>query len=138
MAVISGAFISTSQIYSDIQNNSSVKIEYTDASDDYSERLIDPLEYFQGRNGCTYIRAYCHLREEERTFRLDRVVSWIPENENSSGGMERFACRPPIQKASNPVWSRPTSRHIASRHISYGAAAAVIRCSPCSAARRRL
>ena len=32
------------------------------------ERLID-VHRFDG----IYIRAYCHLRKEERTFRLDRV-----------------------------------------------------------------
>ncbi|MBN1837446.1 MAG: hypothetical protein JW820_16445, partial [Spirochaetales bacterium] len=29
-----------------------------------------------GRNACTGGRAYCHLREEERTIRLDRIHSW--------------------------------------------------------------
>jgi hypothetical protein len=29
-----------------------------------------------GRNGYTYLKAYCCLREEERTFRVDRILSW--------------------------------------------------------------
>lgn len=27
-------------------------------------------------NGYTYLRAYCNLRDQERTFRLDRIRSW--------------------------------------------------------------
>ena len=45
------------------QRKESVKIFYG-----AKERLID-VQRFDG----VYIRAYCHLRKEERTFRLDRV-----------------------------------------------------------------
>lgn len=39
-----------------------------------SERVISPL-LVQGR----YLVAYCHLRDDERTFRLDRIVAtWWP------------------------------------------------------------
>ena len=39
-----------------------------------SERVISPL-YVEG----LYLVAYCHLRDDERTFRLDRIVAtWWP------------------------------------------------------------
>ncbi len=40
-----------------------------------SERVISPL-LVQGQ----YLVAYCHLRDDERTFRLDRIVAtWWPD-----------------------------------------------------------
>jgi predicted DNA-binding transcriptional regulator YafY len=37
-------------------------------------RRIDPL-YPTEHNGIYYLVAYCHLRREQRTFRLDRIFS---------------------------------------------------------------
>jgi len=53
-----------------------VRIAYTDGDGEPSIRVIEPMRIYPARNGCTYIKAYCHLREEERTFRLDRIRSW--------------------------------------------------------------
>ena len=53
-----------------------VRIAYTSGYGESSIRIIEPVRIYQGRNGYTYLRAYCHLREEERTFRLDRIRSW--------------------------------------------------------------
>lgn len=53
-----------------------VRIAYTDGCGEGSIRVIEPLRVYQGRNGHTYLRAWCHLREEERTFRMDRIRSW--------------------------------------------------------------
>jgi DNA polymerase-3 subunit epsilon len=38
-----------------------------------TRRRIDPLTVVQNRD-TIYLRAYCHLRQDERTFRLDRIV----------------------------------------------------------------
>jgi DNA polymerase III subunit epsilon len=40
---------------------------------DYTDRTISPL-YATEQNGATYIVAYCHLRQAQRTFRLDRII----------------------------------------------------------------
>lgn len=45
---------------------------------------IEPIRYFSGRNGCAYLKAYCHLREEVRTFRTDRIHSWTEVEEGHS------------------------------------------------------
>lgn len=37
-------------------------------------RVIEPL-YTTRRDGVSYLIAYCRLRQEQRTFRLDRIVS---------------------------------------------------------------
>jgi len=54
---MTGTSISTSQIYSDIHNKSLIRIEYSNAYNDYSERLINPLECCLGSNGYTYIKV---------------------------------------------------------------------------------
>ena len=52
------------------------RIAYTNGYGEPSIRVIEPLRIYQGRNGYTYLRAYCNLRDQERTFRLDRIRSW--------------------------------------------------------------
>lgn len=46
-----------------------VRIVYEDASGDQTERRITPLHC----SASGVITAYCHLRNDERTFRLDRI-----------------------------------------------------------------
>ncbi len=41
-----------------------------------SRRRVEIVHWSHGRNGFTYLRAFCFLREEERTFRGDRIVEW--------------------------------------------------------------
>jgi predicted DNA-binding transcriptional regulator YafY len=36
-------------------------------------RVVQPLEVYYER-GHGYMRAFCHLRQEERSFRLDRIA----------------------------------------------------------------
>ena len=51
------------------------RISYTNESRETSVRTIDVLQTSQSRDGVLYIRAYCHLRGMERTFRADRVTA---------------------------------------------------------------
>lgn len=48
-------------------------LRYADKNGEYSSREITPIDV-QGLSDYIYLRAYCHLRREERTFRLDRIV----------------------------------------------------------------
>ena len=64
--------------YPETDIGSRVRIAYTDGYGQSSIRVIEPRRIFRGGNGYAYIRAWCHLRAEERTFRLDRVRSWEP------------------------------------------------------------
>jgi DNA polymerase-3 subunit epsilon len=50
-----------------------VRILYAGASGT-TERIIEPL-YSTSKGGMTYLIAHCRLRQEQRTFRLDRIVS---------------------------------------------------------------
>jgi len=48
-------------------------IKYMDKDGEVSERWISPKEVL-GLSDYIYLRAYCHTREAERTFRLDRII----------------------------------------------------------------
>jgi predicted DNA-binding transcriptional regulator YafY len=48
-------------------------ISYIDATGSETERTITPLRV-EGSQEAIYLVAYCHLREEERHFRLDRIL----------------------------------------------------------------
>jgi hypothetical protein len=41
-----------------------------------SRRRVEIVRWSHARNSFTYLRAFCYLREEERTFRGDRIVEW--------------------------------------------------------------
>jgi proteasome accessory factor C len=51
-----------------------IQITHVSAARDVSTtRTVDPLEVVQWQ-GHTYLHAWCHLAEDRRTFRLDRIV----------------------------------------------------------------
>lgn len=64
--------------------NVPVSIDYFDSKGALTHRTIYPLERYV-RGGLEYIRAFCALREEERTFRADRIRSWKREKDDSAG-----------------------------------------------------
>ena len=50
-----------------------LRIRYAASDGKQSERVVQPLKVTL-REQATYLVAYCHLKREERTFRLDRIV----------------------------------------------------------------
>ena len=48
-------------------------IKYVDGDGEETERWITPKQV-TGLKDYIYLQAYCHLREDERSFRLDRIV----------------------------------------------------------------
>lgn len=60
-------------LYDALTNGRSLPIRYVNAEGQSSSRVIRPETSFaSGRN--TYIRAFCEMSREVRTFRLDRIV----------------------------------------------------------------
>jgi hypothetical protein len=51
-----------------------VDIVYCNETGRVSRRRVEVVRWSHGRKGFIYLRAYCFLREEERTFRTDRIV----------------------------------------------------------------
>lgn len=62
-------------IYSAIKNFQRIKLTYRALySNEETERKIDPY-YLFFQDDYWHLRGYCHLREDLRTFALDRIVS---------------------------------------------------------------
>ena len=69
------------EITAAVEGGHQLRIEYwSAASDEIRERTIDPLSVFIDR-GNWYVVADDHLSGEERTFRVDRVVSVVGTGE---------------------------------------------------------
>lgn len=58
-----------------LRTGTNARILYVDGNGQTSERTITIGHRFTSGRGVTYLVAYCHLRGEQRTFRLDRVLS---------------------------------------------------------------
>lgn len=62
------------KINSAISSNGIIAIKYTDEKGKVTHRDIQPLRLFE-EHGLLYVRANCHLRNAERTFRISRIIS---------------------------------------------------------------
>ncbi|MBP7928439.1 MAG: WYL domain-containing protein [Acidimicrobiia bacterium] len=63
------------QLNAAIANNQPVTMTYyTAGRDSFSTREVDPLALLQHGTGW-YLEAFCHRAEEQRTFRVDRIVT---------------------------------------------------------------
>jgi DNA polymerase III epsilon subunit-like protein len=56
-------------------------LRYLDKNGEISERWISPQKVI-GLTDYVYLQAYCHSRQAERTFRLDRILDIAVEVEN--------------------------------------------------------
>jgi len=66
-----------------LKNGHQLEITYAGRDKPVSKRTICPLEAASVA-GVIYIRAYCLLRQEERTFRLDRILNALILDERNS------------------------------------------------------
>lgn len=57
-----------------LEDNRPIRITYVDAQGEQTIRTITPLQALATR-GAIYLVAYCHLRQAERNFRLDRIIA---------------------------------------------------------------
>ena len=55
-------------------------IKYMDKDGEVSERWISPKEVL-GLSDYIYLKAFCHTRNAERSFRLDRILEVAVEVE---------------------------------------------------------
>lgn len=62
-----------------IGTGSRVVVSYLSSDGQATERQLTPLGIRQEARG-NYLVAFCHLRNEERTFRLDRILRVEPES----------------------------------------------------------
>lgn len=99
----------------------SVECEYQNQLGERTSRRVDPLRLdFVGRRH--YLRGYCHLTEEVRTFRLDRITrlevgsepisknaqtASIPEEVFGSGAQEQIVKLAADPEAAEIFWNFP-------------------------------
>ena len=81
--------------------------------DESTERVVDPLRVVTA-DGNTYLEAYCHLAEDQRLFRLDRISSAEVLDAAVEPHTDLRAARPRRRASSSPrpttCWSRCGSR----------------------------
>jgi len=63
-----------------IYSNKKIFIKYIDGDGEETQRWITPKQVM-GLSDYIYLQAYCHLRNAERSFRLDRIVQVMVEVE---------------------------------------------------------
>jgi predicted DNA-binding transcriptional regulator YafY len=59
------------------------RILYVNAGGESSERTVSVRSRYTSRAGIAYLRAYCHLRGEERTFRSDRILAVLSRHQTA-------------------------------------------------------
>ena len=70
----SNELVLPTEIEQALRDKSKIEIKYLSAyKEETSTRVIEPLEISVSKSN-TYIHAYCHLRKQRCTFRLDRIL----------------------------------------------------------------
>ena len=95
-----------------IRENKSITIKYKKYDGTITTRRISDIEE-SDEFGAGYIRAYCHLRGEERTFKISRIleVDGIKANSSSSAPLHTYS--PPPRYTPTP---KPTPRYTPSSY----------------------
>src|SRR6266508_1127500 len=64
-------------IWRAVRDNQVLRIRYTDVGGIETEREVEPQHVVVGPNG-SYLTAWCHLRRDDRVFRMDRITRAEP------------------------------------------------------------
>jgi predicted DNA-binding transcriptional regulator YafY len=64
----------TTTLHDALQSGCRLHLQYQAGNAVQTTRVVQPLNLHYER-GHSYLRAFCHLRQEERNFRLDRIVA---------------------------------------------------------------
>jgi DNA polymerase-3 subunit epsilon len=64
----------TATLYEGLSAHLPLRLHYKASNAEETRRVIQPLE-LQYAYGHSYLRAYCHMRRDERHFRLDRIMA---------------------------------------------------------------
>jgi predicted DNA-binding transcriptional regulator YafY len=89
---------------------------YLDARQQRTERIINPLQIRRAR-GETILIAHCQMRDDRRTFKLDRIVE-LKRLEESPTGLATSAASGPATTAEMPenLWQNPPPSNNTSPH----------------------
>src|SRR4051812_11538708 len=70
-----------------------VMMEYLDGNQNRTKRVIEPLG-IRRRNGELVLTAHCHLRDDRRTFKLERIVQLTRLTDISEPAVKQAASQP--------------------------------------------
>lgn len=56
-----------------IQDNLSIEIDYVNKKGERSTRILSDV-FHSEEHGIGYISAYCHLKDDERTFKISSII----------------------------------------------------------------
>jgi predicted DNA-binding transcriptional regulator YafY len=65
------------QIEEALRGEGQLELRYVSASGEETRRVVSPL-HVTAFAGYLYLIAICHVRSEQRTFRLDRIIEMRP------------------------------------------------------------
>jgi hypothetical protein len=82
-----------------LDQRGAVMMEYLDARQNRTHRLIEPLSVRRA-NGELLLIAHCHMRNDRRTFKLDRIVQL---RRTPAATAQPSASVPPLPVESVPV-----------------------------------
>jgi predicted DNA-binding transcriptional regulator YafY len=96
-------------IWRAVRDNHSLRIRYIDVRGVETEREVEPQHVVVGPNG-SYLTAWCHLRSDDRVFRMDRITR--AERAASPPRRERVASEPAVDshRRDLPALVRPEDR----------------------------
>lgn len=63
-------------VWSAVRENDVLRIRYIDSGGFETTREVEPRHVVVGPNG-SYLTAWCHLRRDDRVFRMDRITSAV-------------------------------------------------------------
>lgn len=75
----------TTTMHTALNTRQRLFLRYRASNAEETERTVLPLE-LQYERGHAYLRAYCHMRQGERHFRLDRIVELELSREHPAAG----------------------------------------------------
>lgn len=64
-------------VWQAVRDHRALCIRYTDVGGVETSRVVEPQHIVVGPNG-SYLSAWCHLRGEDRVFRMDRIIQAEP------------------------------------------------------------
>jgi hypothetical protein len=93
-----------------LEQRGAVLMEYLDARQKRTQRVIEPLTVRRS-GGELLLIAHCQLRNDRRTFKLDRIVQLTKVQKGApvmlTVGVERVACDAPVADASSAEPTAP-------------------------------
>jgi predicted DNA-binding transcriptional regulator YafY len=87
-----------------------VRMEYLDGRQNRTQRVIQPM-HVRRSNGELLLVAHCHLRGEQRTFKIERIVQLIrlespPEPNRVESRHEQEIQSPPPGSTRDSTWEQ--------------------------------